>query len=89
MQKLVLILYVDAIQRHWIHVAMRVIATHEELLLQSERVVLAPLLQSMIDSPFQMDNKLAMIKLFLPKIQFQYVDILVTNLQKLVLDSAT
>ena len=43
----------------------------------------------MLDSPFQMDNKLAMIKLFLPKIQFQYVDILVTNLQTLVQNSAT
>ena len=51
--------------------------------------MLSPLLQTMLDSPFQMDNKLAMIKLFLPKIQFQYVDILVTNLQTLVQNSAT
>ena len=36
-----------------------------------------------------MDNKLAMLKFFLPKLQFHDCDILVTNLQKLVAESTT
>ena len=36
-----------------------------------------------------MDMKLSMIKPFLPKIQFQYVDVLITYMQKIVLNSKT
>ena len=48
-----------------------------------------PLLQSLRDSPFFMDNKFAMLKLFLPRIKFIYVDELVKNLQKLVENAAS
>ena len=47
---------------------MRIISQHLELVLRNDKKVLPTLLQSMIDSPFFMDTKLAMIKLFLPKI---------------------
>ena len=77
---LILTMYVDAIHRGDLHIAMRVLLSYEDLVLRNDKKVLQPLLQSLVDSPFQMDNKLAMIKLFIPKIQFQHVDLLVANL---------
>ena len=49
---------------------MRIMESQEDVLLRNDNRVLTSLLQSLIDSPFYMDNKLAMVKRFLPKIQF-------------------
>ena len=60
---------------------------HRELLVGNEQRVLRPLLDSIVKSPYFLERKLALIKLFMPKIKFQYVDILVSNLQQIVEES--
>lgn len=59
------------------------------MILRNDKKVLPTLLQSLLDSPFLMDLKLSMIKLFLPRIQFQYIDILITNFAQVVIESTT
>ena len=81
---ILVMLYNEALSRQWTHVGMRIMKGFQEDILANDKKVLPTLLQSLVDSPFLMDLKLSMVKLFLPRIQFQYVDILVTNMGKIV-----
>ena len=70
--------YNEALSRHRIHIAMSLMEMHEDVLLHHDKKVLAQLIQTFYDSTFLMDTKLAMLKKFLPRIQFQHVDMLIT-----------
>lgn len=67
-ENILVILFNDALSRQWTHVGMRIMKGFEEVILRNDKRVLPSLLQSLIDSPFLMDLKLSMIKLFLPRI---------------------
>ena len=82
-------MYKEALARQWTHIAMRIMIENNQIVLQNRKRTLPALLQSMNASPFFMENKLSMLKFFLPKLQFHDCDILVTNLQKLVADSTS
>ena len=71
--------FIDAITRGWIHIGMRIMKEFEEIILKNDKRVLPSLLQSFKDSPYLMDLKLSMLKLFLPLLQFHYIDVLITN----------
>lgn len=67
--ELILVLvYNEALNRQWTHVGMRIMKGYEEIILRNDKRVLPSLLQSLVESPFLMDLKLSMIKLFLPRI---------------------
>lgn len=80
MELILVLVFNEALSRQWTHVGMRIMKAYEEVILRNDKRVLPSLLQSLVESPFLMDLKLSMIKLFLPRIQFQYVDIMITNL---------
>ena len=76
--------FIDAITRGWIHIGMRIMKEFEEIILKNDKRVLPSLLQSFKDSPYLMDLKLSMLKLFLPLLQFHYIDVLITNFAYMV-----
>ena len=88
-ETLIVTVYNTAVSRQWIHVGMRLMKQYEDVILRNDKRVLPTLLQSLLDSPFLMDLKLSMIKLFLPWIQFQYVDIMINNFTQIVRDSTS
>ena len=76
-------MYNEAINRHQLHYALRLQAHYEGVILGDSKQVLPTMLNSLND-PFHMDVKLTMIRSFLPKIQFIFVDMLIDKLIHLV-----
>ena len=52
----------EAINRHQIHVSMQLMILYNEIMLENDHRVLAPIIDSLRTSSFMMDLKLAMIK---------------------------
>ena len=86
-EDLVILIYTEALQREQMQVALRTMVSYEDIILENDKRVLAPLIYSLKTSSYYMDSKLVMIRSFIPQIQFQYVDILVDKLQEIVNDS--
>ena len=70
------------------HYALRLQARFENIILSKSRVVLPTLIGS-LDNPFFMDVKLAILKSFLPRIQFLQVDSLISKITVLVENAST
>lgn len=68
LEMILVIVFNEALSRQWTHIGMRIMKGYEETILRNDKRVLSTLLHSLVESPFLMDLKLSMIKLFLPRI---------------------
>ena len=66
---------------------MQIMTLYQPSVLNQDNRTLTALVKSLRESAFSMDQKLAMIKKFIPKIKFKHVDMLVTNIQHIVEES--
>ena len=80
----IVICFVQALNRQWIHIAERTITSYTGIILKYETRVFGHLLSSMTSSPYSMDLKLDMVRKFMPKMFFYNVDMLVDAIRKLV-----
>lgn len=76
--------WLEALSRQWLHINIQIMTLYQATVLNNSKRTFSSLLKSLQDSAFFMDQKLAMIKKFLPKIKFKHVDVLVSNIQNLV-----
>lgn len=81
--KFISAMYKKSIAESKLHISLRLQASFESIILGSSANVLPTLLES-LNNPFFMDVKIAMIKTFLPRIQFVHVDMLINRLFALV-----
>ena len=81
-------MYKKSIAESKLHISLRLQASFESIILGSSATVLPTLLES-LNNPFFMDVKIAMIKTFLPRIQFVHVDMLINRLFDLVQNAQT
>jgi hypothetical protein len=71
------------------HIALRIIADFKQTVMERSKEVLDELLNCLMYSPFYLDVKLSIISQFLPKIQVNHVDKLVTIMQAIILKCQT
>ena len=73
----------QTVRRNHFQYALRLLAQYEGLVLSEADQVLPSVVESLHD-PFYMDVQLAIVKRFLPRIRFIYVDQLIEKIAKLV-----
>lgn len=83
-EEIIIMSWLEALSRQWLHINMQIMTLYQATVLNNDKRTFSSLLKSLQDSAFFMDQKLAMIKKFILKIKFKHVDVLVSNIQKLV-----